>query len=441
MAGASDSPAFARLLAAQTASNSSAPSEQVSNRENRVNNAPNSLLFLGSIDKETRPTVSHLLRNHPDFRKDYWNIIYSEVNKEKPFTSMQEGTEVSINTSTNEIIWQDHPTSAITAVATDLIDREIVTSDEQIIIGTITKENPTVSNLLKKHKIYSDDTWKIIFSSINKNKKYSLIREGTLITINPTTFELSLSNKPSPPADQNREISAAALQNLSDLSKEHFLKNRSFAERLVDSVKPFIGRPYNEIDCYGLLVRGMRSQGVMYGGKGGLRESMEQLAMQQGLPLNAYQNGEGLIETVGSQTYTKSYLTINDIGEQAAAVFNELKPQLNEGAILSFSTPSRGHTGIISQKNGKWTYINSGLIDNQVDAGKLKHRVGEESLEEEIKNWFRLAKEQNESLKVSLGQLDEQKLQSYFRTDEQDLLSDALPANAPPPKTTAKSHL
>ena len=79
-------------------------------------------------------------------------------------------------------------------------------------------------------------------------------------------------------------------------------------------------------------------------------------------------------------------------------------------SAITFSTPSRGHTGIISRKNGRWTYVNSGLIDHQIDAGRVSRRVGEEVLEDEIRNWFSLARNRNESLKISVGLLEEEKL-------------------------------
>jgi len=40
--------------------------------------------------------------------------------------------------------------------------------------------------------------------------------------------------------------------------------------------------------------------------------------------------------------------------------------------------------------------------------------VGEESLEAEIRNWFELAKSRKESLRITLGRLNEQKLLTYY---------------------------
>jgi hypothetical protein len=78
---------------------------------------------------------------------------------------------------------------------------------------------------------------------------------------------------------------------------------------------------------------------------------------------------------------------------------------LQKGLILSFSTPTRGHTGVVSRQGDEWTYINSGLIDNQVTSGRISERVGEEHLKAEIKNWLTLAEDRNESITVTLGQV------------------------------------
>ena len=92
----------------------------------------------------------------------------------------------------------------------------------------------------------------------------------------------------------------------------------------------------------------------------------------------------------------------------------EVEPLLEKGFILSFSTPTRGHTGIVSRRDDLWTYINSGNMDHQIGEGGIPKGVGEESLSAEVKNWFRLAQSRNEPLQISLGQLDAQKL-AFFQ--------------------------
>ncbi len=178
------------------------------------------------------------------------------------------------------------------------------------------------------------------------------------------------------------------------------------AATLDDAVRPFIGTSYRQIDCYGLIVRGLTNQGVQYHGYGGLKEYLENLAVSSGRPLNAYLTGEGLVEAVGTQVFSKSLQSVSNPRESADEVYAEITPHLQEGLILSFSTPTRGHTGIVSRQEADWTYINSGLIDNQIFPGKVSKRVGEEFLKSEIVNWLAMAARRMESLVITLGRID-----------------------------------
>ena len=91
----------------------------------------------------------------------------------------------------------------------------------------------------------------------------------------------------------------------------------------------------------------------------------------------------------------------------------DMKNLLKEGQILSFSMRTKGHTGIVSKKNNTWTFINSGEIDNNIN-GKNGHKgVAEENLAKEIQNWFNLAKDRKEGLKITLGAMDMAKLSSF----------------------------
>ena len=384
----------------------------------------NPILKLGKINQKESPTVSHLLKNNLKYSHNFMKIIRSEANHSKPFKYIKDGTMVSLNTETNELIWKGD--DKIRQQAVNLAGTETkINSNDQVVIGVISKDSPTVSNLLKNNDIYRNETWDIVFSPVNKSKPFSLLTPGTQVSLDPQTLELSFLGKNSIPYQNSENISVAAKLNLNDTANYFFDENKTFSERLADSVKSYIGKPYKEIDCYGLLVRGIKNQGVQYNGKGGLRESMEMLAEKQGLPGNAFLNGEGLVQTAGQSVFDKSYLQIENSHSQAKSVFNEIQPKLKEGMILSFSTPSRGHTGIVSKKNDMWTYINSGLIDNQVEPGRITRRVGEEVLEEELKNWFVLAKGRHESLKISMGYLDEEKVRNYSSQNSVNLLSKA----------------
>jgi len=182
---------------------------------------------------------------------------------------------------------------------------------------------------------------------------------------------------------------------------------------LADAVRPFIGTSYTKIDCYGLIVRGLINQGVQYYGHGGLREKLENLALLDGLSNNAYFNGEGLVEKAGKKIFSNSIHRISNARDETDKIYSDITPYLQEGLILSFSTTTRGHTGIVSKWEDDWTYINSGVIDNQISSSEVSERVGEEFLKAEIKNWVVLASSKKEPLTVTLGQIDENPLQDF----------------------------
>lgn len=208
-----------------------------------------------------------------------------------------------------------------------------------------------------------------------------------------------------------------------DFNMEPLLVLKMNMVPLDDAVRPFIGTSYRNIDCYGLIVRGLINQGVRYYGRGGLRERLENLALHEGLPDNAYQNGEGLVEKAGTIIFSNSVLSIVNIQQEADRIYSTITPYLRKGIILSFSTTSRGHTGIISRWEDHWTYINSGLIDNQITTGEVSERVGEEFLKAEIENWVNLASSRNEPLTVTLGKIDETKLPESGRSKKTDELA------------------
>jgi len=366
------------------------------------------LIPLGKINAAS-PTVSHLLHNHPDLRHERGEIIFAAVNREKPFTTMREGTAVAMDARTHELVFAA-PSSPPQPPA-DNTHSATMAGDGKIILGAISPDTPTTSHLLSRDPRFSKESWNILFSPVNQEKPYTSLPPGTVVTINPQTLELSFhspdlagSNAPPP--------IATAIPAQPEVSAAPDPEQISFAGRLAKSVRSYLGQPYHTLDCYGLVVHGLKDQGVRYGGADGLRQQLEQLAKEQGLPPNAFHNGEGLIEIAGQKVYDHSIVRVTNAAQQTREVLNQLEPLLQEGMLLSFSTPSRGHTGVIGKQDGQWTYVNSGMIDHQVNGGKVSRRVGEETLAEEIKNWCLLAKHQATSLKVSAGLFDTRKLKT-----------------------------
>jgi hypothetical protein len=260
------------------------------------------------------------------------------------------------------------------------------------------------------HPLYKDDTWQIIHSQTNRDKPYTSIQAGTAVYMDPETRDIRWG-----PGDAGTEamasIHGAGLDNRGQIVGAR--GRDPFSAQLAKAMEPHIGRPYEEVDCYELVVQGLVSLGVRYHGTGGLMERLKDMATREGLPRNAFLNGEGLVEASGTKVYSKSFVAIQDAESQANEVIRELDALLRKGFIVSFSTHTKGHTGIVSEKNGEWTFINSGRMDHHLVRGTNSRLVGEERLSEEIKDWFVLAAQRRESLKITVGRLDEKKLMTF----------------------------
>jgi hypothetical protein len=312
-------------------------------------------------------------------------------------------------------------------------------------VGVISKEHPTVSDLLVSNPRFSKDTWKIIHAERNAGKNYAGMRPGTRVLMNRQTGELfwetgdraadsrtarpALQEAPSPfpPVPAAAAVTpAGAPQGLSEKKPEQAAAGTAagqeeyatpgqeapapFSAGLAQAVRHDLGRPYRDIDCYGLVVRGLSRMGVRYGGRGGLQDQLVQMAKSRGLPANAYMTGEGLVEASGEKVFARSLDRVGNVEKEADRIFTEMAPFLQKGDILSFSTPTRGHTGVISQHKEMWTFINSGYMDNRIDRAGRSRGVGEEDLAREIKNWCRVAARNGESLVITLGRLQEEKV-------------------------------
>jgi len=298
-------------------------------------------------------------------------------------------------------------------------------------IGTITSKNPTVSNLLINDPKLRDDCWNIVYGSQNQHKDYTCIRSGTDIYYNPDTKELLWGDMLQKAAEKSTGAAslprgaggAAAGISIRDAttgkSRDHpapiaaDASSHNLNEELLKAVEPMEGEAYSDVNCYELLVNGLRKIGVRYFGQHGLGRQLMERALDKGLPMNAYLNGEGLVRFSGSRIYSKSFPKVEDPVRQARKVMDEISPYLQKGGILSFSTETRGHTGIVSRKNGTWTYINSGVMDHPVEKSRTYKGVGEEKLSSEIENWFQLAARHKESLLITFGELNRRKLAAY----------------------------
>ena len=365
-------------------------------------------ISLGSLDNQNR-SVAHLLLANSDLKAKTWEIIHNPINKNKAFQKIPAGSEISYNKDSGELSWNTWNTlntlnkrglnqiaanNKNSAVTTNSL-KAIVQSAEpdtnnKVLLGTLNKQSSTVSELLSSHSDFNSQRWNIIHSNINKDKAFTKIPEGSQVYIDNNNRELSWTSPDKTPS-------------VSD-------NTRIMAHKLDDAVKPFMGTPYDNIDCYTLVVNGLEKMGVNYRGKDSLSRQLLQMARAEGRADNAYFTGEGITQAIGDKVYSKSIVHAQASPQQSKDIYQEMKELMQKGDILSFSLESKGHTGVISQNQDEWTFINSGRLDHSITEGAPKNGVGEETLIDEINNWIKLAQKRKESLLITIGRLDTEKL-------------------------------
>lgn len=286
---------------------------------------------------------------------------------------------------------------------------------EWVPLGTISARRPTVSHLLIRHPRYGSDCWRIIHSETNQGKRFERLQSGTPIWLNPGTGEIAWGPGEGPAAcDRTAAVPETLRAPASPPTAAALpLPETPFSSELVQAVRPYIGRPYAEMNCYDLVVQGLEKIGVRYHGSGGLKSRLLEMALAGGRPANAFLNGEGLIRASGETVYTTSLKAIETPAETAGKVYAAMAPHLAAGQILSFSTPTRGHTGVIAKHDSQWTFINSGRVDHPVAATGTAKGVSEETLQAEIANWLRLAHRRGEPLHITLGRFQDRKLAQF----------------------------
>lgn len=281
-----------------------------------------------------------------------------------------------------------------------------------IRLGTISRENPTVSHLLVDNPAHGRECWDIVYDRINEGKPYRYLPEGQPVYLDPQTREIVFD--PDGPRREPSSVCSNRGEPQTVSPSYAFNPAKPLSPQIVDQVRTYLGTSYDKVDCYELVVHGLRGLGVQYYGTDGLKDSLVDRAESRDEPSNRYLTGEGLVAASGDAVYTRVFTPGGDPQKHADKVFEDLSPSLEEGMVLSFSTRSRGHTGIVARHEGSWTFINSGVIDHDVHSGPKSRRVGEEELKAEISNWLKLAENLGESLRLSVGRFDHQKLAHYM---------------------------
>lgn len=386
------------------------------------------VILVGEITPENQ-TVSELLIQHAELKNATWDIIHSEQNQNKAYNKIQPGTLVYYNTEDGLLTWSNtdkesspaERTAASTHPCPPLAGPSIENSRQDapqknnISLGVISDSNTTAFQLLKNHQQLEEHTGNLLAASMNRGKPFDHIANGTERDLNTENMQITWGV-----ADTSTQVAGHAARAVEEALRPNVPapEHTSPATDLSEAVRKYFGTSYKEINCYELLVKGLQHMDIPYAGRDGLFTKLTHMAVDRGMAPNAYLNGEGIVKAAGSLVLSKNYSGSANWRDQAATLISEIDQLLDKGQILSFSTEKRGHTGIISQQNNQWTFINSGRLDHSVDLNSVHRGVGEENLHEEIRNWFKLAHAKGESLSVTLGQLEQGKIRTAFNMSE-----------------------
>ncbi|MBF0258545.1 MAG: hypothetical protein HQK62_06855 [Desulfamplus sp.] len=392
------------------ANSSSAFSLEGTNRQIQIDNNPQDInnqsqkVHLGTISGDT-PTVSELLYS-TQYKKDCWEMLEKDVNSSKHFKRIPAGTDIYLDKKTSEIVWGENGDKK-NAIKSGTLSGNIKDSEGSHLFFRNSK-----SKIFSKPFRNKD--------SVGRNYSTPELLIGSYSGHSENSGGISTYSSPNPGIDGS--ILSAKIYNPTIYNPEQDSYQSSVASNqssrksepaLNDAVREFMGKDYSKMDCYELVVGGLTNMGVKYRGHGGLGRHLIDKAISQGLSRNHYLTGEGLMAATGYSVYNKTVLSVKNPFAQAESVMKEMEKVLKEGQILSFSTRTRGHTGVISKKDGIWTFINSGYMDNNISGKNGIKQVGEEILSKELENWFKLAVSRKDGLKITLGNIDIAKLATY----------------------------
>jgi hypothetical protein len=274
-----------------------------------------------------------------------------------------------------------------------------------VFLGRVTRQTPTVSHLLVQGP-YQEACWDILAENVNANKPFTRIPEGEAIYMDPDTHEILWGKQmdshalTAPDASPMKTVSAMP-------------ENPPRADSLDGAAAHFMGIAYERMNCYELVVAGLETMGIQYRGQEGLGRYLINQAVDKGMAMNHHLTGEGVTRAIGRDLHVVALDSVPQVNAAVDQAMEALSEKLEPGQILSFSTPTRGHTGIVSRQENTWTFINAGVMDNPVNGGSGGKAVGEEHLAAEIRNWVTRAHRQNSGLRITLGTPDPGKLARF----------------------------
>jgi len=193
-------------------------------------------------------------------------------------------------------------------------------------------------------------------------------------------------------------FSSSSTENISDTNTP--IRSSEITKPAKNSILQNLRYRYKNRDCLEFLASLLEDNGIAYYGKNGLANQLIAQARTQGKNLNAYLTGEGLTRELSDQPITISLQ--KDHKGNFEQVWRKIQPHIQAGSILSFSSKSFGHTGLVDRVDNRWVYFNaSGAV------GKPEtYRVKAEDLKPEVKSWFDRARKQATFLNITIGAIN-----------------------------------
>lgn len=287
-----------------------------------------------------------------------------------------------------------------------------------IRLGSLSRENPTVSHLIMNNPQLREKCWEIVHDPVNRDKPFRDMQRGDTIWIDPQSREIVReAQNPGEARPANDSTTAASSLSLDSGSSGHsFPSLQQPSQDLEQAMQRYMGAPYSRYDCYELVVQGLQDIGLRYYGEEGLQNDLIHSALGEDKSLNANLTGEGLIRSLSERVLHRNYEQVQQPEQKAHELMRSLEEELEQGMLFSVSLDDRGHTGVVSKHEDRWTLINSGRTEYSVRGGLTQHGVDEEDLHRELSKWFRRAGERGQSLSVSLGKLSQERLGQYMES-------------------------
>jgi hypothetical protein len=160
----------------------------------------------------------------------------------------------------------------------------------------------------------------------------------------------------------------------------------------------YLGLRSDGKDCYNFLVQVLEDSGIPYYGRNGIRESLVNRAEREGVNPYRYLTGEDLTSQLCRDPFRLH--VPRGSAESAAQVWRRMLPGLAHGALLSVSSQSFGHTGIVAGEDGRWTFLNSAKLGRD---RKESYLVKEEELMGELQGWLARAGRHDSFLDITVG--------------------------------------